>query len=291
MIKKLLFALLLAASFPLFAQNDNTPMGARAVGMGNTAVTNRDAWALFNNLAGLSEMEDLEVHFGYQLRYGITEFNTYALTAVSPLSFGGVAGVSVYRFGDEFYSEQRIGLGYSHKISFTSVGVKLNYVQVAVDDQIGITQGARRAFTFEIGGLATLTDKLSFGMHAYNFNQGRLRSEYIEDRLPVILKAGLAYRPIKTLIINVETEKDIDYPASLKAGLEYEIVKKVFLRTGISTRPFDNHFGIGFFPKKFSFEYALSTNTRLGFSHHLTLGYRFEKARPTRKSSTLIDEE
>ena len=290
MIKKLLLLFLCCITSPLFSQNDNSPLGARAVGMGNAAVTNRDAWALFNNVAGLSEIEHLEVQFGYQLRYGITEFNTYALTAVSPLSFGGVAGVSVYRFGDAFYNEQRIGLGYSHKINFTSVGLKVNYVQVAVDDQIGITQGARRAFTFEIGGLAELSKNLSFGLHAYNFNQGRLRSDYIEDRLPVILKAGLAYRPVKTLVLNVETEKDIDYPAIVKVGLEYEIVKKVFVRTGISTRPFDNHFGIGFFPKKFSFEYALSTNTQLGFSHHITLGYRFEKARPDQRSNSFIEE-
>jgi hypothetical protein len=91
------------------------------------------------------------------------------------------------------------------------------------------------------------------------------------------MKAGISYKPFKKLMLNLETEKDIDYPAMVKAGVEYEIVTHLFLRTGITSKPFVNHFGIGFSRKHFHFDYALRTHPVLGFSHHLSLVCSFEK--------------
>ncbi|MGD1842778.1 MAG: type IX secretion system membrane protein PorP/SprF [Thermonemataceae bacterium] len=274
-----LLLLLIIYAIPLFccAQTDNPATGAKAVGMGNASATNADAWALYNNVGALGEVEEMNALFAFDLRYGVVEFSTLSFGFVMPMSFGGVAGVSFSRFGDEIYNEQKIGLAYSHRISFMQVGAKVNYTQVAIDDQVGFVQGSRSALTFEVGGLATITPKLDFALHAYNLTQSTLRSETSEgDRLPVILKAGASYKPIEKLWLNAEVEKDIDYPALVKIGVNFEVIEKVSFRAGVNTNPFTNFFGIGFAPKRFSFDYALNTNTELGLSHHASLRYRFK---------------
>ena len=68
----------------------------------------------------------------------------------------------------------------------------------------------------------------------------------------------------------VETEKDVDYPARFKAGLEYKIHPLLALRTGISTRSISLHGGLGFSPGRLQFNYALQHHQQLGLMHHVS---------------------
>ena len=259
------------------AQNDGIPIGARAVGIGNSTVTISDQWAVFNNAAGMANMENIAVGVFFENRFGMKEFSSVAAGFVFPvnqlfrfdtLSSYGVAGMSFYRFGDQLYNEQRAGFGYAHNIKNVSLGIKVNYWQLSIE---GL--GTKRTYTIEFGGQAAITKELIFGAHIYNINQAKL-AEYKDERVPTIMKAGLSYRPLDKLMLNIETEKDVNFPASFKAGVEYMIVEKLSLRTGISTRPFFNYFGVGFQFKSFDVNYALSTHSDLGLSHYLSLSYK-----------------
>jgi hypothetical protein len=99
------------------------------------------------------------------------------------------------------------------------------------------------------------------------------------------MKAGISYKPIVGLMLNLETQKDIDFPATVRAGVEYEIVKNFYLRTGVSTKPYINYFGMGLHKKKFHFDYALRTHTALGLSHHLSVAVCFDKKKPQEKTT------
>lgn len=254
------------------AQLENPGLGGRAKGIGNASVTLRDHWALFNNIGGLAKVRKITGQIAYDNRFGITNFQTFALGIVMPIKVG-VAGLSVSRFGDNLYNEQKLGLGYSHQIKNVSLGAKINYVQISIQDL-----GSKGTFAFEFGGIARLSKEVVFGAHIYNFNQGTLNTSFGDsEKIPVIMKAGLSYAPIKALMLNIETEKDIDLPATFKAGLEYEIIPKIFIRTGIQTKPFINFFGVGFAPKWFHLNYALTTNDALGMSHHLSFTYQLGK--------------
>ncbi|OJJ15942.1 hypothetical protein BKI52_36450 [marine bacterium AO1-C] len=247
-------------------------MGARAYGMANASVSIKDHWAIFNNVGGMAGVKQVSGQIAYHNRFGIANFQTFALGVVAPIKVG-VVGLSVSRFGDNLYSEQRLGLGYSHQIKNVSLGAKINYVQVRIQDL-----GSQGTFAFEFGGVARISEEISFGAHIYNFNQGQLNTSFGDaEKVPVIMKAGLSYQPVKALLLNIETEKDIDLPATFKAGVEYELVKNIFLRTGIQTSPFNNFFGIGFTPRWFHLNYALSTNDALGVSHHLSFTYQLGK--------------
>ncbi len=261
------------AVFPTaWAQLENPAMGGRAKGIANAAVAVRDHWAIFNNVGGLAGVKSYTGQIAYNNRFGIANFQTFALGLTAPIKVG-VVGLSVSRFGDNVYSEQRIGLGYGHQIKNVSLGAKVNYVQVSIQDL-----GSKGTLVFEFGGVAQLSKEVMFGANIYNFNQGVFNTALgEEEKLPVIMKAGISYRPLKVLMINAETEKSIDLPAMLKVGLEYEIVPKIYVRTGIQTQPTTNYFGIGFQPKQFQLNYALTTNNLLGISHHLSFTYQLGK--------------
>lgn len=261
--------------------------GATSQAMGGISAALADEWAVFNNIGALSASQDLvpNAMFAFENRFGLKEFNSYHLGLLSPFSFGGVGGLTFSRFGDKFYNETQIGLGYSHQISLISVGAKVNYFQIAVDDQIGITQGARGRLLVELGGRANLSKKWSVGLYGYNFTQSKLRVlDGGEDRIPVILKAGLGYQPYNKLFLSIETEKNLDYPATVRVGVNYQIHQYFFVRTGISTQPFNSAFGIGFQPKNFSLDYSLSNNSALGWTNQISIRYALRKIKTKQES-------
>lgn len=266
----LLFSLFLALTIRVCGSGDPFPIGARALGLANAAVTLTDSWSLFNNPAGIAGIKHSYINFAYDNRFGIQGMQSIAAGLVYPTDYGSL-GFGIHRFGDDLYNEHLLGLTYSHKISRVQLGIKANYVQIHADNL-----SSKGKLALEFGGIAEILPQLSFGAHIYNFNQAKLAS-YQDERIPTLMKAGVSYKPFPKLLLAIETEKDIDFKARIKTGLEYEIVKNLHLRTGISNSPAITHFGLGFKPKKLEFDYALRTHPNLGLSHHVSLAFRFEK--------------
>lgn len=263
---KLLFATLsfLWMSYTLYAQDAGFLQGARSQGMGHASATLSDPWALFNNVGGLAGVEERHLMLAYQHRFGLEFLNTIGAGFVSPLPIGAI-GVSAFRFGDELFNQQKIGLGYSNRFGLASLGVKANYLQYNIDGF-----GRRGVLMLEMGGVAEITEKLFFGAHVSNLTQSKL-SEFSDERLPTLIKAGLSYRPVKGLMLNLETEKDVELPATVRAGFEYILQEKVSIRSGFSTFPFNNYFGLGIHPGSFTLDYAFSNNSAIGNIHNLSL--------------------
>lgn len=254
------------------ASGDPYPAGARTWGLGNASVTLADGWSLFNNPAGMSGIKQFHLMAAYDNKYGLEGMQTMSAGLIRPFKYGH-AGLSIHRFGDELYSEHLLGMAYSHKISRVQLGAKINYMQIHLTDI-----GSKSTFTLEFGGIAEITPQLVFGAHVYNINQARL-ADYQDERIPTVMKVGISYKAFNKLLLAIETEKDVDFPAVVKAGIEYEIIKNLHLRTGISSKPFVNYFGIGFSPKRLQFDYAVRSHPVLGLSHHLSLALRLEKKR------------
>ncbi len=244
------------------------PCGARASGMGNAMVTVSDEWSPFHNIAGIAAQKRYAVGLWYKDDYAIRAYRETAFNMTGALWKGGLA-CSFYRFGNEVYNTNRISLGYAHKISLVSLGIQAHYVQVAMENL-----GVRRNLVLDFGGIAELVpNKLFFGANLINLNQAKLNNEL----LPVIMKAGLSYRPGKKVMLNTEVEKDILYKPIVKAGLEYAIIEKFRIRTGINTNPFVNFFGVGFQNHTFQLDYALTKHLQLGYSHRISILVFFNK--------------
>lgn len=251
------------------AQAD-APAGARAAALGNASVTLPDLWAVQNNVAGIAGLEKPQVGAYVENRFGIRAFTTVAFTAVYPTGRYGSYGLSISRFGDELYNQQHLGFGIAHKLGQFSLGAKLDIWQITVKGY-----GSRQALALSVGGQAEIVPGLYFGAHAYNLNQAKLAA-FEDERLPTIMKAGLSYRPYHKLLLAIETEKNIDYDASLKAGIEYQIIEDKFtLRSGFITQTNTLTFGAGFRARQLYVDYAFGNTTHIGSSHHLSVAYQF----------------
>lgn len=243
----------------------------RAAGLGNTAVTLNDQWAIYNNIGGLGWVDKMYALSSFDNRFSMAGFNTVTAGIVAPSKFGLVGGLTISQFGGEQYRETNFSVGVSHKISNVSIGLRANYFQLAIE---GL--GTKRMFTFEFGGVMKLTEMIWIGAHIYNFNQAKI-ADFQDERLPVVMKAGISYRPTDKLIMNIETEKDINFPQTFKVGVEYKLVPSFSLRTGVSTRPFVSSYGFSFHFYAFELLYSLNTHPQLQPSHHLSLVYEFRK--------------
>lgn len=267
-MKRLLLPVLLACSFSLLSQDGKFNFGARNAALGGASLTLGDEFSLFNNIGGLGLVENHAVFAGYQSRFNISGFQTIGAGAVYTTDLGN-AGVGFYKFGDDLYSQQRIHLAIGNKIQMVSLGLGVDLLQYNIS-----TIGSRQVLAIEFGGIAEISEQFVFGAHVFNLNQAKV-SEETNERIPTIMKGGFSYRPSKELIINIEVEKDLGFDETIKAGIEYQLIERVFLRTGISTKPFQSSFGMGFHPKNFKLDYAYSNDANLGNIHDLTLSCSF----------------
>jgi hypothetical protein len=245
-------------------------MGARVYGTGRTSSCLSDEWSMLNNIGGLANVERPIAAFAQEINPSLISFNRTAATVALPISFG-VTGMSLFRFGDDLYSEQMISLGFANTFGITSIGVKLNYIQYKVDGF-----GRKGMFSVSAGGITKLTKKILIGTYITNINQPKL-SNTDRERLPTIITAGLGVNVSETIFITTEIEKDLDFDPTWKTGMEYSINKKFKARTGFNINPDAFFAGCGFTLTKLKFDYAFQYNPSLGNSHHASAAYFFKR--------------
>ncbi|WP_375416410.1 hypothetical protein [uncultured Hymenobacter sp.] len=261
--------------------------GARAAGLSNASVALAgEVWAVGNNAAGLGELSQPTGGAYAENRYFSAALNVAALVVALPLggteraaeSAGprarrGVVGLEAQRFGGALYNETRLAAGYGYRLGLVAVGARLEVLQLSLE---GL--GSRRVLLASLGGqVEMLPKKLTFGAYLYNLNQARL-ADYLDERVPTVLKAGLAYRPAKSVLLCVETEKEVERAANFKAGLEYQLVPVLAARLGFASLSEQTTAGLGLRFGRYAFDYAAAWQTALGLSQQLSLSLRFEKS-------------
>ena len=251
---------LIICTFLLNAQDGKYQMGAASAAVGGSSLTVTNAWALFNNVGGIGALDETSTFVTYQNKYDVSSFQTVGGGFVHSMNFA-TAGVGFYHFGDEIYGQQRATLAIGNKLQMVSLGAAINVIQYNAE---GLD--TRRRVALEFGGVVEIIPQLSFGAHIFNFRES--------DVVPTVMKAGLSYRPSDQLMINVETQKELGFGEVFKAGLEYQLIAPLYLRTGISTRPFKSAFGFGLIIKHFLFDYAYGANPNLGGIHEISLTYK-----------------
>lgn len=270
---RILFALILSLFWVNQAKAQlasKPPVGPRALGLGGTNVVFNDAWSVFNNPAGLTDVENTTSLFAYRTIFDFSPFNTVSAGAALPTSVGNV-GFGVYRFGDDIFNSQMASLSFAKKTGIVRLGIKANYLQFNIEGF-----GRKGAFLADIGVLADLTPQLTFGAQIYNFTQSSVSND-TQEKIPTIINLGAAYKPADDFTIIIEGEKDIDLDPDLKLGLEYQIIEALVARTGFSTLTNTHSFGVGLFLTRFTFDYGIRIDRRLGHTHNFGLTFEFRK--------------
>lgn len=262
----ILFFLLLA-QFPLRGQLSTIPpVGPRALGMGGASVVNADHWAVLNNPSGIGDLSGISAFVSYRTIFDFAPFNTVSAGVVVPTGIGQ-AGVGVYRFGDNLFNTQMLSFSIARKIGIMQLGVKASYLQLDIEGF-----GSRGVFVADIGGIAELTPELSFGAHIYNFSQSTISSD-TQERVPTLIRLGLAYAPTEAFTLVVEGEKDVDTDPDIKLGIQYQLIEKLHLRTGFSGFSNTHSFGAGLTLNKFVIDYGVKIDRDLGSTHNFGISF------------------
>lgn len=267
-MKKYLPALLFHAFFITAAHAQGT-IGGRAAGVGGASVAYADLWSAFNNQAGLTGVKQFSAGIFNETPFLLNELSTRGIVLALPVNNNGVFGLSMNYYGYNLYNEKKIGLAYARQFSEKiSAAVQLDYLGTS----IGEGYGSKSVFTFEAGMRAELLPDFFLGAHVYNPIRAKL-ADYDDEKLPAVFKAGLCYIPGDKVSVSIECEKNSDAKNVFKAGVDYHIVKILFLRAGISTNPVKSAFGIGLDFDSFKFDFAASYHQQLGYTPHVSLTY------------------
>ena len=246
--------------------------GARAMAIGNNAVTLTDAWAVLNNPAGLANLKNTEAIASYQTIFDFAPFNTATVGVVFPLHFG-VAGLGITRFGDHIFNTQTLHLGFGHQVGMMQLGARINYSQYHIEGF-----GNTGIVTTDVGGIAQLSPEVSFGAYISNLSQSKISDE-TQERTSTAIVLGLSYQPVEILTITVTGEKELELAPGLRLGLEYQIVKNVTVRSGFSPKTKSHSFGAGIQLKKVTIDYGMRTNRNIGQTHSFGLTYMVKRVK------------
>ena len=272
MKRHIFFLIVVFIANRLFAA-DNYLSGSRAAGMGNAAVTLDDVWAVSHNQAGLAMLLQPSAGIYFENRFMVKELSVKSFALALPVKNSGVFAVSGTQFGYSKYNEKKAGLAYARKLGRKiSIGIQLDYLSTFIADDYG----SRGTMAVEGGILAEPLSNLRLGVHIFNPTRAKL-AEYGDERVPVLFRVGAGYSFSNKVIFCAEVEKDIDYNASFRGGIEYHPVEQLYLRGGISTNPVQSSFGFGLKLKNFRMDVSASYHQVLGFSPQLGLSYDFQK--------------
>ena len=259
----ILFAISKAAQF-------SYPVGARAGAVGNASCTLSDVWSAFTNQAGLGYVHHINVASNYENRFLLPELSIKSFALAIPLK-GTTFALSGTSMGYHLYSENKYGLGlgkaFGDKIA---AGVQMDYLQT----QIGEGYGNKSTMTVELGLIAKPVRNLVIGMHVFNPVRSKL-TNYNNERISTILKAGAAYSFSEKVLLLAEVSKDNIQAAQFKAGLEYHPVPQLFLRGGMGTNPVSLAFGIGFHLSQLKIDISSAYQQVLGYTPQASLVYCF----------------
>lgn len=260
------FIVYLLFSREIIAKNN----GAESTALGGCGVTLNTVWSNLNNQAGLAQINNLIVGVGSENNFGMKELSTHFALLALPVS-GGVFGLNINYTGFELYNETKIGLAFAKRLSnHFNVGVQIDYLSKYIAESANTNNSNK--FTFEIGIQKKLIRNLILGAHVFNPIGVKLSPQEI---IPTVFKIGLCYNANSNVNVFAEGELESEQRGSLKMGIDYRIIKQLHLRTGFSTNPSKNSFGVGYNINKIKIDIAVSRHQILGYSPQLSLSSAF----------------
>ena len=269
---KLHFALFLLLLVSFNICSAQVSPGARQVALSHSDVALADdVFSIFHNPAGLARLNWREVGIYYSpAPFGLKELANGYVAYNEPTSIGSF-GVGVMTYGFDLYRESKVGLAYSTNITDEFyLGAVVNYQSVSIKNY-----GSSGTLTFDCGGLLWLQSNLRLGFAIQNITRGTYGDE--KNQIPVVFSSGISYDYNNQLSLNAAFIKELDFPASLRFGIEYNVIEYIDLRLGLCDNPNSFSSGIGINYSFVQLDYALFTHQDLGLTHQVGIIIQFAK--------------
>lgn len=222
------------------AQHDQYPAGTRLRALGDGTVALADRWSCFSNPAALGYVKEISAGIYFENRFNLKELNTGAFTFNLPLGHNHF-NLNFYSFNNSvIYTRQKIGIAYSLLLSGNlSAGVQFHLLRTDVEDY-----GNSLGFCGEFGLFYKPGKRISVGADIFNPTLSKY-SDGSGERIPTVIKAGLAYQVSQQSFIIGEVLNSSTGGYSARGGVEYMYKSKLSLSMGIASAPFKACFGLG----------------------------------------------
>ena len=293
------FLILFLINF-LFSQalTDISFISAKSFGSAGAVVSNADNLeSVFYNPAGIKHLDkNISIISGKIQLYSL-DFLEYQYLSVGfnkGFAFTYQSLGTSYKNAFNSYGEDHSAYGFqefngnlsteksfsfSHGISLLddknskiSVGYNLNYLLIYQNASAGPNGNGENGLpsqeidlvTFDVGILASLREKVSFGVFVKNINNPKISKGSSSSYLPRRLDLGITYYPFEQLTTTFAIQRVLGTDeGSFRFGVEYDLNTSILIRTGIQINP--NRFGAGFSYKIKNFElsYSLLTHSVL----------------------------
>lgn len=250
---------------------ENNGRGTKAIGMANAFVAVSDnPWAVNYNPAGLTQITGIQCSaFIIPDQFGLPELRTAALAAAVPFSFATFA-LKAEKFGFDLYKETEVGMACALKLDQNiSGGVIFNLHRLDI-----ARYGSIQNVILNGGILAHALKNVKIG---FNFNNmmGATVGK-MSEKIPQLFALGTCWSPLNGLLLSLEMEKDIRYPASIKWGMEQMVFDVLAFRAGVANNPEKYSAGIAVKYSCFEFGYAGYSNIDLGWTHQIDISFKLD---------------
>lgn len=244
--------------------------GARQISLAQSDVAqSNDVFSVFTNPAGLAQYNWREFGVYYSPSpFGLSELANGFAAYSEPFSFGTVgAGFSIYGF--DLYKETKITLSFSKNVTENIfIGLTTLYHNLKIE-----RYGSSSTFVINIGGLAYITPDFRTGFSIKNITHSSIGDE--KNQIPMIFDFGVSYDIMDEFTLNTALQKELDFPVSIKFGIEYLIIKYLSLRLGFQNEPNTFASGVGINYSLFQLDYAVFSHQELGLTHQAGIRIHF----------------
>jgi len=244
----------------------NSSSAAKAAGMGDASVSSMDINAVFNNQAGLANIENYGLIVDAQRRYGLADLTTLQLGLAKATNFG-TFGLMVSSYGIDEFKDQKIGINYARKLMDNLyLGGQLNLMSLNLGEF-----GTATNIGFEVGVIGEITSGLYLSAHVTNPSSISITENTdLESRF----RLGLLYLPSDKIEIQVEADKILDQKISFRAGIQYSLLENLYLRVGANSEPAKVGFGFGYrISNKLQMDASYSYHQQLGYSPGISISW------------------
>jgi hypothetical protein len=248
-------------------------VGSRSQSLAGITAPLFDGFSIFGNQAGLSSVHELQIGVVIRNRFLVNELSSNAFFVVLPVQ-SSAFGFSFYQFGKNLFRQQQLGLTYAKKLGINfSAGVKFEYNRLFFSEEnrwagaAGVESGFQWRFS----------NQFDFGFQLVNLYRTGIRLNLQQFYLPGFAKLGTCYRATDGCSLLAELVKGWGKPLQVKGGIEFNLLNRVHLRTGVSGKPFEFSAGFGFTVENLVIDLATSYHQFLGHSPSVSVYYQFSK--------------
>ncbi|SFG76464.1 hypothetical protein [Pedobacter insulae] len=268
MIKPIYLFYVFIFSTPLvFAQSQQ---GGRLAAMGNNGAAVKDIWGTSTNPASISELKVPALQLNYEKHFLADDLSSAALAFVFPCNRYSF-GINIQRYGIPEFSTIKTGLIVAKQFGQKlSIGLRANYHQIKISNY-----GTTKGISVDIGVFFQLNEKLFVGAYINNPSQESYNTRVINIAVLTSAHIGLAYQTSAKVLIATTLSKELDLPWNVAMGIDYQLIKSLSIRSGVSVAPFKHHIGIGLSSLHFLTDVTFIKDPNLGYSPQITIGYVF----------------